>query len=495
MGEMDMTCGDRALSKRVRHAVAAVVLVVAATLAPIPSPSAGAAVLKLSQMVASLTVFSASPGGYDRDLFAHWLDEDSDGCNTRAEVLIAESTVPVTFSSGCTVASGSWASPYDGATWTAASDVDIDHVVPLAEAWRSGANVWSSSQRAGFANDLTFDRSLIAVTDNVNQSKGDRDPAQWMPPASSYHCTYIVDWVSVKWRWRLGVDPAERSALMSYVSSCGDPTVTQPPRADVPDQVVFSDVGAGHPFAVEIGWLAGTGLANGYPDGTFGTTRPVSRQALAAMIYRYSTGNDNPPGCSQRWYLDVATGSTFCGHIRWLSRTGLVSGYADGGFHPTAAVSRQALVTVLWRYADTAGSVSHHCAAGRFVDMPSGEFCKAITWASDVGIVNGYDGGRFAPTAAVSRQALAAFLARYDSRFGPSNPPLVVPDPPPPTTTTTTTSPAPPNPGDSKNCGHFSTWAEAQAWFDFYRPWYGDVAKLDADGDGIACESLPGAPR
>ena len=84
--------------------------------------------------------------------------------------------------SACAATSGSWYSAYDGATWTAASDVDIDHLVPLAEAWDSGASGWTTAQRQAFANDLTRPQ-LIAVTDNVNQSKGDQDPAEWMPLA------------------------------------------------------------------------------------------------------------------------------------------------------------------------------------------------------------------------------------------------------------------------------------------------------------------------
>jgi hypothetical protein len=90
--------------------------------------------------------------------------------------------------SSCQPTSGSWFSPYDGATWLDPADVDIDHVVPLAEAWRSGANTWTTSRRQSFANDLTGPQ-LIAVTDNVNQSKGDQDPSTWQPPRSTYRCT------------------------------------------------------------------------------------------------------------------------------------------------------------------------------------------------------------------------------------------------------------------------------------------------------------------
>lgn len=171
--------------------------------------------------------------GYDRDLFNHWIDANGNGCNTRAEVLIAESQVAVARTGTCTITTGRWYSPYDQATWTAASDVDIDHMVPLAEAWDSGARSWTSARRTSFANDLGLADSLIAVTDSVNQSKGDQDPAQWMPSNASYACAYVTAWIRVKYRWNLSVDTSERAALTSRLNSggCGDRTIETPPRA------------------------------------------------------------------------------------------------------------------------------------------------------------------------------------------------------------------------------------------------------------------------
>ncbi|MEU8619669.1 HNH endonuclease family protein [Streptomyces sp. NPDC048623] len=168
--------------------------------------------------LASLTVKAeGSSTGYSRDLFPHWITQ-SGTCNTR-EVVLKRDGVNVVTDSNCAAVSGSWYSEYDGATWTLASDLDIDHVVPLAEAWRSGANSWTTSKRQGFANDLTRPQ-LIAVTDNVNQSKGDQDPAEWMPPRTAYHCTYARMWVQVKYYYGLSVDSAEKSALQSTLNGC-----------------------------------------------------------------------------------------------------------------------------------------------------------------------------------------------------------------------------------------------------------------------------------
>jgi hypothetical protein len=125
----------------------------------------------------------------------------------------------VVVDTACAAVSGSWFSPYDEATWTAASDLDIDHVVPLKNAWISGAWAWTTAERRAFANDLT-DPQLIAVTDNVNQAKGDKTPDSWKPPVASYHCTYARMWVQVKYVWELTVTQAEKSALTSMLATC-----------------------------------------------------------------------------------------------------------------------------------------------------------------------------------------------------------------------------------------------------------------------------------
>jgi hypothetical protein len=154
---------------------------------------------------------------YQRSLFPTW-DTISGTCDTRETVLKRDGT-GVVVSSSCAATSGTWYSPYDGATWTAAADLDIDHVVTLKNAWESGAWAWTTSKRESFANDLT-DPQLIAVTDNVNESKGDRSPDAWKPPLSSYWCTYAKMWTRVKYVWSLTVTSAEKSALSSMLATC-----------------------------------------------------------------------------------------------------------------------------------------------------------------------------------------------------------------------------------------------------------------------------------
>ncbi|WP_374778277.1 HNH endonuclease family protein [Streptomyces sp. NBC_01310] len=158
-----------------------------------------------------------STSGYSRDLFPHW-STVSGSCNTR-ETVLKRDGVNVGQDSACAAVSGSWYSEYDGATWTAASDLDIDHVVALAEAWRSGASSWTTTKRQQFANDLTRPQ-LIAVTDNVNQAKGDLDPGKWLPPRTAYRCTYARMWVHVKQHWGLSMDSGEKTALVNILNGC-----------------------------------------------------------------------------------------------------------------------------------------------------------------------------------------------------------------------------------------------------------------------------------
>jgi hypothetical protein len=197
----------------------AVVLGTSATAQAAPGDTV---VLPVREALAALPGEAESRTGYDRSLFRHWVDADRDGCSTRAEILIAEATTPPAVGANCAISGGSWFSPYDDRTVSAARDLDIDHFVPLAEAWDSGASTWSAGEREAFANDLGDERSLIAVTASSNRSKSDQDPAEWLPPAQDYRCTYAATWIVVKMRWGLSVDPAEQEALAGVLAGCPD---------------------------------------------------------------------------------------------------------------------------------------------------------------------------------------------------------------------------------------------------------------------------------
>lgn len=163
-----------------------------------------------SDVLAGITVENEREAGYSRSYFRHWVDADGDSCDTREEVLIAESTSKAQVDAyGCKVVAGDWWSAYDGVTTTDPSTFDIDHVVPLKEAWDSGAWAWTAAKREAFANDLSDPRALIAVSAASNRSKGDKDPSQWMPTRTAYTCEYLANWVAVKSHWGLSMDASE----------------------------------------------------------------------------------------------------------------------------------------------------------------------------------------------------------------------------------------------------------------------------------------------
>jgi len=212
--------------KRSLCAAAALVLSGGVLVAQVPAATAETTIPKavngarvevtLKTAVERLKVATENRYGYERSKFVHWNDVDRDCQNARAEVLKAESRVAT--NGGCTVKYGNWFSSYDGLTLKYASDVDIDHMVPLAEAWDSGARVWTAGKRQAYANDLTDPRALIAVSDTSNQSKSDNDPNHWLPARNV--CNYVKQWVIVKTRWALTVDQAEKSFLYSTAYKC-----------------------------------------------------------------------------------------------------------------------------------------------------------------------------------------------------------------------------------------------------------------------------------
>ena len=162
-----------------------------------------------------------SPPTYHRGLYGGWLDTDNDCQNTRQEILIAESRVEASLdATGCFVTAGEWHDPYLDSLITDPSMIDIDHFIPLAEVHRSGGAKWDASTRFSFGNDLSENGILIPVSASANRSKGDRDPANWLPPNEAYHCQYVNRWVALKSKWRLTMDFSERQAVTDIQEEC-----------------------------------------------------------------------------------------------------------------------------------------------------------------------------------------------------------------------------------------------------------------------------------
>jgi hypothetical protein len=184
-------------------------------------------VLALPTQAATLSLINAEDheGDYSRSAFRHWIDADKDGCDTRAEVLIEEAIVKPKVGNKCALIGGKWRSQYDKLVTTNASALDIDHLVPLAEAWRSGAWAWTDKQREDFANDLTDSRALVAVSASSNRSKGDKDYSQWRPKLNDgteawIGCNYLKAWIAIKMRYQLTVDSNEASWIQTGNTTC-----------------------------------------------------------------------------------------------------------------------------------------------------------------------------------------------------------------------------------------------------------------------------------
>ncbi|GAA2919948.1 HNH endonuclease family protein [Streptomyces violaceus] len=216
--------------KTVVRALGAAALAVLSTLHTMPAAQAAepSYTLPLTNAVNTIPVAAEDRTGYNRkEAFGDWIDADRDGCNTRAEVLLAEAIEPPAVSGRCTLTGSLWYSWYDD---TEVTKTDIDHMVPLAEAWDSGASQWTRQRRVEYANYLGDDRHLVAVSQRSNRQKSDQDVTTWIVPDNpSQRCRYLSDQVAIKLAWELNVDPAEQAAMRTIAEECPDTDVTVNP--------------------------------------------------------------------------------------------------------------------------------------------------------------------------------------------------------------------------------------------------------------------------
>jgi hypothetical protein len=199
--------------KAVLAAIVATAATVVADLPPgIPTES------QARSLLSSLTVASANDdGNYDRDEFPHWSAVEGN-CNGR-EFVLRRDGESVEVGNDCYPTSGTWTCPFDGKNHSSPSTISIDHLVPLKEAWISGASEWTRSEREAFANDVEGPQ-LWAVTTETNSEKGSDTPDKWLPPLDGIHCDYAAAWIQVKSTYELTVTSAEQSALEKALGSC-----------------------------------------------------------------------------------------------------------------------------------------------------------------------------------------------------------------------------------------------------------------------------------
>lgn len=170
-------------------------------------------------LILGATTLTAKPcEKYSRNSWKHWIDVDKDCQDTRQEILIRDSRKKVTYVGadsyeGCKVKSGKWFDPYTGKTFTDPKQLDVDHVVPLKEAFESGGWKWDRQRRAAYANYMKYEYHLLPVYRGSNRSKGAKDLAEWSPENKKFLKQYAKIWVKIKLDWDLSADHAELVAL------------------------------------------------------------------------------------------------------------------------------------------------------------------------------------------------------------------------------------------------------------------------------------------
>ncbi len=393
------------------------------TATPVKSPTASSIVLE----VEVADVGSDIPA-YDRGEWRHWTDEDGDCQDARQEVLIAESTIPVEYADAdqCRVESGVWTGPYTGTEVTDPGSLDIDHMVPLANAHRSGGWEWSKDRKRAYANSLAYPGHLIATTARANREKGAKGPEEWRPPDEGYWCRYAVDWIAVKRKWELTTTEDEADALRQMVESC------------------------------EINVFIQTTVA-GQP-----ATPAPPVELTATVTVRIDAPNPTP---TQTPKPAVPT--------------------------PTFE-DRDCSDFDTWKEAqeffEAAGAPEED--PHRLDQDGDGTACRSLPGAPD---------SASDATPLPDRTATVTPATLTPKSAPPTPTPTAIPPTPThtavPPTPTQTPKPAVPTPTfEDRDCSDFDTWKEAQEFFQSAGGPEEDPHRLDRNEDGVACESLPGAP-
>ena len=412
------------------------------TATPMKSPPASSIVLE----VAVADVSSDIPA-YDRREWRHWTDEDRDCQDARQEVLIAESTVPVKFTGAdqCRVESGAWIGPYTGTEVTDPGSLDVDHVVPLANAHRSGGWKWSKDRKRAYANSIAYPGHLSATTARANREKGAKGPEEWRPPDEGYWCTYAVDWITIKKEWELTATEDEAAALRKMVESCEI-------------NVFIQTTVAGQP-ATPAPPVKSTATVTVRADAPSATPTQTPKPAVPTPKFEDRNCSDFDTWKEAQKFFEAAGGPDEDPHRLDRDGNGIVCESLPGA--PGASTPSTPT---------TAPPTSTPAPSTATPTTPTPVPPTPTT----------------APTTSTP-----------------------TPVPPTPTTTPATSTPAPstatPEPssqsnlkydpdGPDRNCSDFDTWKEAQKFFEAAGGPDEDPHRLDRDSDGVVCESLPGAP-
>ena len=467
---------------------------------PIPTMTPKASTIILRVLVASAN--ESAP--YDRGDWRHWTDEDGDCQNTRHEVLVAESISEVKFrdSEGCHVEAGRWSDSYTGDVFTDSSDLDVDHMVPLANAHKSGGYAWDSDRKREYANDLTYDGHLIAVSASANRSKGAKGPDGWRPPNRDYWCQYAMDWVFIKWEWRLTATDEEAAALSEMLASCETRIFLQSEKVNRAEEDRATRTVA--PTPVDYNPAPTPIPTKSVPPPTPASTPIPDRNCSdfdswseAQKFYEEQGGPDvdphrldrdrdgtacqSLPGAPKARFQPAPTPRLVnfprplpdrnCAELaKQFEDQALYEGRYGNPDIDTGVSESEALCFSLMEASSDAIEAESSGAETALLSVSCSDF---VTWDEAQAFFILHGGPESDPydldfdENGIPCQSVSGAPAIYDLIEAPL---------------------------EDLDCGDFAAWSEAQAFYEEHGGPDVDPHNLDRDADGIACQSLPGAP-
>ena len=421
---------------------------------------------------------------YDRGDWDHWTDVDGDCQDTRQEVLISESSVPVTFADdrSCRVATGRWTGPYTGEVVEEPGKLDVDHMVPLANAHASGAHEWSAERKELYANSLTYPGHLIATTASANRSKGRKGPEEWRPPDRTYWCRYAMDWAAIKREWGLTATEAEAAAMREMLAGCEPSVHLQLTHAETPTPGAASPSPALEPTAPAVMPTPVQFDTKYDPDGPDRDCGDFDAWAEAQAFYRAAGGPETDPH-----RLDSDGDGVACGSLPGAP------GSSTPTVKPTSTPAPVPTPTPSPTLTPTATSTPTPTEPATSTPEPTTPTAAPAPTPTPVPTPRPNPMPTSTPTSTPT--ATPTPTATATATLVPATP---TPTPEPTATPTPTLDtvelkydPA----GPDRNCSDFDMWAEAQAFYEAAGGPETDRHRLDSDRNGVACESLPGASQ
>ena len=448
-----------------------------------PQHTATAAPGQPLAVVMNVVVAPRRPGlpKYDRDDWKHWTDVDGDCQDTRHEVLISESSVAVTFADdrSCRVATGRWTGPYTGEVVEDPGKLDVDHMVPLANAHVSGAHEWSAERKELYANSLSYPGHLIATTASANRSKGRKGPEEWRPPDRTYWCRYAMDWAAIKREWGLTATEAEAGALREMLGGCEPSVHLQLTHAETTTPGAASPSPAPEATAPAVTPTPAQFDTQYDPDGPDRDCGDFDAWADAQAFYRAAGGPEADPH-----RLDSDEDGVACGSLPGAPESAAPT--AEPTSTPAAAPTSQPSPTPT----PTPTSTPTATPTATSTPEPATPTQAPTPTPPPVGTPRPSPTPTPMPTSTPTPTPTATSTPEPDTPTPTHTPEPTATQTPTPGTVELKYDPA----GPDRNCSDFDTWAEAQAFYEAAGGPETDRHRLDRDRNGVACESLAGAP-